>query len=168
MQKTILLERCREAHGQALKHVKAAEHLVTVSYPLTHDAKLLLGAVEDIFLACTSAMTAVLQHDRTGKLVPPFNNTFDGKYVIFRERCMPRYKFNRNCLTLMQELKELVMMHQKCPVEFRRKDCYVLCDKSYNTKTVTLQHIKEYIKHCKSFLAEAYAATELSVLVKQE
>ena len=43
-------------------------------------------------------------------------------------------------------------MHKKSPVEFTRKDTFVIANGGYKLKTVTIDKIKEYIQHTKEFI----------------
>ena len=59
------MESFHEYRDQAVKHIKTADHMVSVTYPLVKDPKLLVAVIDNIFLALTNSMTAILHFDRT-------------------------------------------------------------------------------------------------------
>lgn len=147
------MERFQEARNKAIKHLRAADHMFHVTYPLIRDSKLLLGVVESIFLCVTNAMAAILWHDQVFKLVPPFHETFESKFLIFTEHCVLRYKINKELVHMIQEVKDVVIKHKKSPVEFRKKDRFIICEEDYNMIAVTDFKIKDYLHKAKVFVA---------------
>lgn len=147
------MERFQEARDNAIRHLRAADHMFYVTYPLIQDSKLLLGIVESIFLCVTNVMAAILWHDRLFKLVVPFHDTFEGKFLIFSESCVPRYKINKDIVGMIKEVKDVMSKHQKSPIEFRKKDRFIICEEDYSVITVTDFKIKDYLHKAKAFVA---------------
>ncbi len=52
----------------------------------------------------------------------------------------------------MQDIKDIIIQHKKSPVEFTRKDSFVICSDDYQMKTISLDKMKNYILHSKSFI----------------
>jgi len=148
------MELFQEAMDKAKKNIQIADHMLSVTYPLVKDTKLLLAIIENIFLAYTNAMSAVLYQDRALKLIPLFKNNFESKFNIFRQRCVDRHKIDRTYIVEMQDLKELIVEHKKSPVEFVRRDRFVICSDTYKLKTINLETIKSYLNKAKLFIEE--------------
>lgn len=53
---------------------------------------------------------------------------------------------------LLGQLKELWELHQKCPVEFQRKEQVVLCTEDYQCQFLTEKKVKGYLLETESFL----------------
>lgn len=157
------MELFQEAMDRAKKKIQIADHMLSVTYPLVKDTKLLLAIIENIFLAYANAMSAVLYQDRVLKKIPPFKNNFESKFHMFRQRCVDRYKIDRNYVIEMQNLKEIIVEHKKSPVEFVRKDRFVICSDNYKLKTINLEEIKSYLKKAKLFIGEV-----ITILSKNE
>ena len=148
------MELFQAAMERAKKNIHIADHMLSITYPLVKDTKLLLAIVENIFLAYTNAMSAILNQDRALKKIPPFNNNFESKFNIFRQRCVDRYKIDRGYIIEMQNLKDIILEHKKSPVEFVRRDRFVICSNNYKLKTITLEKIKGYLNKAKLFIGE--------------
>lgn len=146
------MEEFQQFREVAKKKISLADHMLTMTYPLVNDTKLLLVVLENVFLAMTNAMGSVLYYERLFKRVPPFTDNFENKFHLFKEKCVNRYKISPDYITLLREIKEIIVQHRKSPVEFIRKDRFVICSENYKIKTISVDQIKEYIAKAKSFI----------------
>jgi len=157
------MELFQEAMEKAKKNIQIADHMLTVTYPLVKDTKLLLAVIENIFLAYSNSMSAILYQDRILKKIPLFNNTFESKFNMFKQRCVDRYRIDKSFISEMQNIKETIIQHKKSPVEFVRKDRFVICSDNYKLKTINIEEIKRYLNKAKLFIEEA-----INILSKNE
>ena len=98
-------------------------------------------------------MTAILQYERDLQLVSGFNeNDFQSKFNTFRNKSVRRNQISGSTVSLIQELKEIVDLHQKSPMVFQRGASVVICDKQYELKTLTARDIAQYMNQTKEFL----------------
>jgi len=148
------MEEFQQLKEIAQKKISLADHMLTMTYPLVKDTKLLLVVLENIFLAMTNAMGSVLHYERLFKRVPPFTDNFENKFSLFKEKCVTRYNINPEYTKLLREVKDIIVQHRKSPVEFVRKDRFVICSDNYKIKTVSIDQIKEYISRAKSFIQQ--------------
>ena len=153
------MEKFQLLRQESFKNYHVADHILTVTYPLIKDTKLLLGVTDNMFLALNNAMSSVLHHERLFKLVPIFEDTFESKFNIFRYKCVPRYKINQEYIDLIQELQEIIYLHKKSPMEFRRKDRFIICTKNYQMRGITTNQLKIYLQKTKEFLKIAQDIT---------
>jgi len=133
--------------------MKVADHILNVTYPLIQDPKLLMSVVDNVFLGLTNAMTSILLHDVHYKVIPPFKETFTAKLNMFRVRSLPHHQIDQGYVALLEEVRELVLLHRKSSVEFRRKDRFIICQKDYTVKTVTAAKLRAYVKKAKNFMS---------------
>lgn len=148
------MEKFQEARERASKKLKVADHMITMTYPLVKDTRLLVSVMENLFLALTSSMASVLYYERLFKKIPPFHNNFDSKFNMFRAKIVPRYNINKEYVDMINEIKDIIVQHKKSPVEFSRKDKFVIASDTYNLKTISVDQIKKYIVQSKQFLIE--------------
>lgn len=148
------MEKFQELREKARQKLNLADHILTMTYPLVQDTKLLLVVVENLFLSLTNAMGSVLYYERLFKRVPAFTDNFESKFRLFREKCINKYNINPAYLKLITEIKDIVSEHKKSPVEFVRKDRFVICSEEYKMKTITIDQIKKYIQEAKNFISE--------------
>ena len=64
------MEKYEEIRDKAIKNIKIADHMLTQTYPLVKDPRLLLTVLENVFLSLTNAIGALLYFERLYKRVP--------------------------------------------------------------------------------------------------
>lgn len=148
------MERHEQAGVQSKRRIQIADHMLTVTYPLLKDTKLLLAVLENVFLAITSSMAQILHFERRYKNIPPFHDNFESKYNMFRAKIIPKYDLSQDYEKMIDEVQEIMVEHKHSPVEFSRKDKFVICSDDYDIKTVDLKKITGYVKKTKSFVHE--------------
>jgi len=153
------MEQYQELRELSKKKIKVADHMLTMTYPLVQDSKLLLAVVENIFLALSNAMGSVLYYERLFKMIPPFQEDFSSKFNMFRSRIVDKHKIKQEYIDLIQDIKNIIVEHKKSPVEFSRKDAFVICTSSYNMKVISTDVIKNYLNKAKLFIEEASKIT---------
>ena len=164
------MESFQESRRRAERNLQIAEHMLTVTYPLLQDAKLLLGVTENIFLGITNSMSAVVFFERTYKRIPPFHDNFESKFNTFTARIVPRYGIDKKYITLLKTIKEIVLKHKKSPIEFARKGKFVICDDKYNVRQITEQELRTHLNDAKEFhqIAKRLVARSESFFVKRK
>ena len=148
------MEKYQSAIEKAKKNIQIADHMLTVTYPLVKDTKLLLAIMENIFLSMANAMVSVLYFDRMYKRIPSFSESFEGKFNAFKQHCVHRYGIDKSYVGDVQEIKNIIIEHKKSPVEFIRKDRFVICTDNYKLRTLSIADIKSYLTKAKLFIEE--------------
>jgi hypothetical protein len=148
------MEKTAEAREKAHKNLKMADHLLTQSYPLVNDPKLLLAVVQNLFLAQASAMTAILSHERDRKRIPPFPDNFEAKFDIFKLKTAPHHRIPPDQLQHLLDVKALVSAHKDASVSFSRKDAFVICEEGYRLTTLTIGDMKAMLAKAKVFIQQ--------------
>ena len=144
---------------RARNKVKAADYMLTQTYPLIKDPKILVSVINNLFKGCNYAMFSVLNFERTYKRVPLFSTNFEQAYSLFKHRVSPRYNFNKEEVRILRILNDIIREHKSSPIEFARKDKFVICNDSYQMRTINVSQIKKYINlgkllvlHCEEIL----------------
>ncbi|RMF06793.1 hypothetical protein D6764_01435 [Candidatus Woesearchaeota archaeon] len=153
------MERFQIAREKARRNIQVADHMLTITYPMVKDPKLLLAVLENIFLAITNGMASVLYYERLFKKIPPFHDTFESKYNMFVAKIIPRYNIDKKILKIIAEVRDTILEHKKSPVEFARKDSFVICSDNYKMKKITIEELKKYISETKKFLEQMNSIT---------
>lgn len=152
------LEKYDEQIFLAKKAIKTADHLTYMTYPLVRDLKIIVSITQNIYLAVMSAMEAVLQYDRYYKRINPLAENFESRFQVFKEKCAPRYGFDRDDLMLVEELRTLIKQHKDSNMEFVRSDKLIICSPNFKMKTLDINAIKQYIIKTKKFIKNAEVA----------
>jgi len=150
----MVMEKYEELRGYANKQIKVAEHMLTMTYPLVKDPKLLLAVIERVFASLNNAMSAVLHYEWTYKRIPSFPESFEARFDLFKARCARRYNLSPECVTMIQSVRDLINEHKRSPVEFTRKNKFVICSDDYRMRTVSVDQMKEFITKAKVFIGE--------------
>ena len=146
------MERFQEARDKAKKNAQIADHMLYVTFPLVKDPKLLLAIIENIFLAYTNSIAAILYYERMYKRIPPFQENFESKFNLFKERCITRHHLDKSYIIEIQDIKDIIIEHKKSPVEFKRGDRFVICSDNYRIKAISVNDIKKYLEKAKVFI----------------
>lgn len=148
------MEKFRELIIQARKHNQVADHMIFVTHTVVKDPRLLLSAMKNIMASMTYAADSLLQYEKLFKRIPAFPQNFSSKLLLLKGYCSKKYNLSQNYVFLMNELNELIAEHEKSPIEFARKDQFVICSKDYRMKTITINKMKEYLAMNKAFLED--------------
>ena len=148
------MEKFQEVREKANKHIHIADHMLSVTYPLVKDNKLLLAVIENIFLAYTNIIGSLLYYERVFKRIPPFQENFESKFIMFKETCVLKYKIDRSYVSDIQDLKNIILAHRKSPVEFSRRDRFIICSNNYKLETISVSELKKHIDKAKLFIQE--------------
>ncbi|MFC1753999.1 hypothetical protein ACFL96_11515 [Thermoproteota archaeon] len=148
------MEKYQEVKEKAEKSIKIADHMLTQTYPLVNDPRLLLTVLENIFLALTNSMGSLLYFERLYKKIPPFQENFESKFNMFKMRIVEKYNIDKGQITFVGDIKNMIVSHKKSPMEFSRKGIFVICSEDYKMKTLTPDEIKNYVSRAKGFMSE--------------
>ncbi len=136
---------------EASRTIKVADHMISVTYPLVKDTKLLLAILENVYLTLTNSIAALAYYDRDHKRVPPFQDKFDSIFNVFAMRSAPMYKISPVYIEMVQDIQSMIKEHKKSPIEFARKDKFIICSDTYNIKSLSLEQINKYVTETKKF-----------------
>ncbi len=141
-----------EAKRKAMQQFDAAFFLMHKTYPVVKDPKLLIGVIHNLVQSFEHAIDAILAYERLLRLIPPYPEDTKFKFSLFRDKTMRRNKIPSSFAALLMDLKEFIELQKKCPVEFQRGSRYVLCNKNYQIRSVSIKDIKGYLHQTKEFL----------------
>jgi len=147
---------------EANKAFETADHLTYVTYPLVNDLKLLLHIVDQLNLALSKGMDALLYYDYIYKRISNIPNDFNRKLDIFKNHTSRRYGISRETIVLISDVAEIINKRKEAPMEFSRKDKYVIAYENYRLKTITLDKVKSYLNEGKGFVKKLNEVLEAS------
>lgn len=154
------MEKYIETREKSLRCLKLADHMLTMTYPLLQDPKLLIAVMENLFLALANAMASILHWERKYKRIPPFHDNFESKLSLFRQYIARKYNISPNYLLLLEEIKEVIYEHKQSAVEFSRKEKFVIASDSYGLKTLSQKQLKDYLQKTKLFIHQILTVLE--------
>ncbi len=135
---------------RALQKLKVADHMLTMTYPLVEDPKILVSVLENVQQSMDDVIHNKLLKARQEKKIPLYSDTEQGRFSAFMEYLAKNY--SKKTIQHIKEVYETLQEHKKSPVEFRRKKTFVICDEQYQTKTLSEATLKEYIQTVKELV----------------
>ena len=146
------MEQFQILRDKSMQKIRVADHMLFMTYPLVKDPKLLLSIIENVFASLDYGVSAILHHERLFKKIPPFHDSFPSRFEIFKDKMVPKYELSPKYPKLIKEVQNILSERKRSPVEFARKDKFVICSPSYSLKTIDSNLVKKYIFETKVFV----------------
>jgi len=137
----------------AQSHMKTADHLLTMTYPIVNDPKLLKLILHDIHLSLENAVSALLVFKK--KKTQSLHLDIDSLRPILND-----LGISTGYIGFLTEFDELVSKQREAGVEFIRKEKFVFASPEYKLDTVTEKDLKDIIMKGKLFLKEVMEVVE--------
>jgi len=148
----------------ALKHeaeekLKVADHLLSTTYPVVKEPKLLLSVIENIYRSMDLAMVCLLEYEKNFKRMPDYGNTFEDTVEMFRRKILPKYSIDKEFIEFAIEVKNVMEAHKKAAVAFTKKEKFIISDDNYNIKTLTESDMKKTLSKAKQLVGSVLKIT---------
>ncbi len=138
----------KEAQDKMLQ----ADHLAFTTYPQVQEPKMLGLVVEDVNVIFLNCMNALLLYERMYKRIEPVKGDFNSELGVLRNHCFRKYGYPSQVANMIAEVRALVEKKRTCPLEFRRKDSYLLCSEDYKIDSLNFKVVRNYVNEAKRFL----------------
>lgn len=153
------METFQRLRDEAKKKILIADHMLVMTYPVVNDPKLLLQVLENILKSLQLIVHACLEYERIFKRIPPYPDTLEGQLLVMQNKLANKYRFTPQDVAFIKKQKELLISHKESPVEFVRKDKFVISDERYNLKTLSMAEMKKNIATAKGLIGKLYQTT---------
>lgn len=150
------MESLKTLRAQALDKLKVADHLISTTYSLVKEPKLLVSVIENIYQAFDITLTALLEYEKNFKPIPSYNKSFDDKVDIFKRKIATKYDINDEIIEFIVQLKKTLDEHKKASVEFTKKETFVISDNNYNMTTLKIEDVKKTFTKAKHYIDELF------------
>jgi hypothetical protein len=144
------------ARDVARRKLGVADHIVTHTYPLVKDPKLLIAALQNVHDAVDAGLQAMLQ--ATPKKLPPIPDRFEARLTAFQLHLVPSVRPPAGFFRFVGELEETLREHRSSPVEFVRRSALIICDKGYRVRMLTAEQMRRYVAHAEAFITMVEAS----------
>ena len=134
--------------SDAVKHMKVADHILTMTYPLVQDPKLLKLVMKNMYISIKKTMAALFIYEHPHRSPP---DKFD-KLVKKIMPILDKHELSREYVSFLNNLKNTIHTQRKADVEFIRKNKFVFTNKDYKLNTITNKEMKEYLIKGKLFM----------------
>lgn len=148
------MEKFKELVLEANKHLRNADHMLYMTYPLIKDVKLLVNVASNINKALRTCVFAFLYYDWVYKRIINVPTNFDERLDLFKRFSTKRYGFDLGDIQFIKEISEIMEKHKQSPVEFVKDNKFVICYNQYKIKTLDYDTIKSYFLKAKPFIVK--------------
>ncbi len=131
--------------------INKIDHMIYVTYPLVQDKKLLLKILAETKISIVKCINYILQYEYLYKRIRLSKNP-EENFRIFKVKCASNYDITSEEVKLISELFEIVNLHKKSPLEFRKDEKIVIFSETSYPKTITINDIKKFIGLAKTIL----------------
>ena len=142
------MQQFQDLKQQAEYKLHVADHIITQTFPSVKDPKLLIAGLENIFLAYSYSMGALLSYERLFKRIPNFQDTFEAKVRTLRILA-DRYSIKQEDINTIKEIRDILLKHKESPMEFPRNDRFIICSEDYEFKTIDYDHMRQWLSQAK-------------------
>ena len=167
--------------AQAENKLKIADHLLSTTYALVKDPKLLVSVIDALYTAMDLSINTILEFEMSEIAKKALNNqaisghdqkhAFDKnfktldyktheKLELFRRKIVTKYALDQDMVDFYAELKSTLDTHRKSDVEFTKKEKFVISDEEYNLKTLTYDDVKKKYKLARSYVDQIFKIIE--------
>ncbi|MBU0980463.1 MAG: hypothetical protein KJ709_06655 [Nanoarchaeota archaeon] len=148
------MEDFQRYRDEAEKALFIADHMLTVTYPLVQDTKILLSVLLNIHKGLKLAVMSILSHELIFKRIPAYPQDFGSQLELFEARATRRYDITPEYIQLIRKINDVVEMHKTSPMEFTRKDKFVICSDNYRLSSISKDQLKDHLSKAKLFIGE--------------
>jgi hypothetical protein len=138
--------------SKANKLLDVAEKILEETYPVVKEPKLVLAVAEDIYSALVNGIDALITGPNRGA-----HDEFESRFAAFQE-IASKHGFSKEDLDLVLEIHNIIVGHEESPVEFSRKDRFVICDSGYNCSEISYENMQKYLFRARLFVKKVSSA----------
>lgn len=144
---------------EAESAVNISHHLITKTFPLSTDPKILLSILKNIHIAHENILLAVLDNEF---LRPKISQSagFVIKFDRFKSLMTEKKLLSDSEVLVLKRVDDDWNIHNKSDVEFARKQKLIMADNNYQLKQLTPEKMKEYISQTQIILKKLFNSSK--------
>ena len=144
----------------AQRHLKTADHMIYITFPLVKEKRILIKVLEEIHHSLSNTITAVLQYEYKMKRIKMYNDE-KMNIEIFRQQCASRYNIKPEQTETIMEIIRIAKKHKQSPFEFTRNDRFVIMSDNLRVDTINIEKLKGFLAIAKDVLMKVNASFNL-------
>lgn len=143
-----------EKRKQAKWKIEAAYHMLTVTYPLIKDPKLLLAVMDSLATGFELGFSSLVYFERFKRTIPAFSDNTSGALMAYKMYVQKKLQLSPKYIKVYTRILEIKKEHKNSPVEFSRDNSFIICDDKYGITKVTPDSLREWIEIGRSLIAD--------------
>jgi hypothetical protein len=144
----------------AQKHLKTADHMIYVTFPIVKEKRILIKVLEEIYKSVSMLIKTILQYEYHMKRIKMHNDE-KMNFEIFRQRCASRYNIKPEQTESIKEILMLAEKHKQSPFEFTRNDRFVIMSDNLKLESINIEKLKGFLAIIKDVVMKVNASMSL-------
>lgn len=128
---------------EAIKHLQIADHMTYVTLPIVNENRLLLKILEEIYRSITNSIKTILNYEYLYRQIKIYKESKKNLEIFVR--IAKRYNISNEEIKRIKEVLELYKKHKESPIEFVKRDRFIIMSNNLQTKILDINLIKEYL-----------------------
>jgi len=137
----------------ASRTLQMADHITYMTYPLLKEKRLLIRILQQIYVVVSSIVNVILQYEYYYKRIQLYTSGKEN-FETFK-KCAKRYGITEEEIKNILKIFVLIEKHKESPLEFVRREKFVILSDNLRTETITIDNLKEYLATTKNLLKKA-------------
>ena len=130
---------------QGQRSLKNAKQILAVSYPLTSDPKLFASVVDRLYNCWINGIHVLCLHEGLTK-------DLNAEIGFFREDFSQKVPLPRQWMRTFDAIVATRNARAESPVEFRRKQTFVICSPAFRARRLDLSRVQQYLQDTERFV----------------
>ncbi|MDP2926239.1 MAG: hypothetical protein Q8N99_07720 [Nanoarchaeota archaeon] len=135
-------DKIKEYFIEASRHLKIADHIIYITYPLVNEKRLLLKVLEELSKSIDYAIKAIVRFETKNKLES--NEIF---YLDYSKKYL-----NEEELKIVKQINELNNRHKDSAIEFPKKEKIIIMADNLDIHALDINTLKTYYMFIKNFI----------------
>lgn len=138
---------------KARKELENTSRMINVTFPVLNDNRFLIKIFEELHSSMLDAVRAILQYEYLYKRIRLYSEA-ESNFETFKE-CANRYNIPIENISQIKKIFMLMKKHRESPVEFVKKDKFVILSDNLKTESITKDILKNYFMLAQDILEKA-------------
>jgi len=140
-------------YTQEAQHaLRLADHMLTVTYPLVKDQKMLLGVLKGLQQAHSYAVRAVFEN--INQLGEVMTTSFPVLVGRLKKKFKEAANIEKSEYDYLDKIFDLNKKFEDSPVVFAREKKYVICEDDYALHSLRFSEMKKHLEQSKKIVAK--------------
>ncbi len=149
------MDKLQQYVKEATQSIDIAYHLLTRTYPLAEDSKILLSVLKSIYTSHEKIFLAVLDNEFLRPKISP-TASFIIKYDRFKQLVLEKKLLEKEELSVFKEIEQLWNEHKESTVEFTKDNNVIMADEDFKIQKLSEEQLKKYISQTRVILKKLF------------
>lgn len=131
--------------------LKKSDYLTNTTYPVIKEPKLLCSITECLQKTTEKIIELVIYRERLYKRINVIKRPYIQEFETFK-KIAKKYDISEEEIEFIKELKRIVAAKKESPMEFKRRNKYVICSNNYNMNVLDFKKVKNYVQKTKKIV----------------